>query len=175
MRFSELIDDTLEKGPQVVTHRGIDTAVVNSIDEWHKLRDENPLTGRMYFWVKVRDSKFHYPNVARSNRASLRCSIDPLPDRHEPGVRIARAQGLRCGSRLVRKSWIARRLLLGGNVRRNQGQSVRSMTSTPGYENQGKRRQRRQDLQRGGFDDGRQKYPAFDALHGNFQERIIRL
>jgi hypothetical protein len=24
-RFSELIDDTLEKGPQVVTRRGIDT------------------------------------------------------------------------------------------------------------------------------------------------------
>jgi prevent-host-death family protein len=43
-RFSELIDDTLEKGPQVVTRRGIDTAVVVSIDEWHKLRDRNRLT-----------------------------------------------------------------------------------------------------------------------------------
>jgi antitoxin Phd len=43
-RFSELIDDTLEKGPQVVTRRGIDTAVVVSIDEWQKLKDENRLT-----------------------------------------------------------------------------------------------------------------------------------
>src|SRR5205814_6494086 len=43
-RFSELIDDTLGKGPQVVTRRGIDTAVVVSIDEWHKLKDENRLT-----------------------------------------------------------------------------------------------------------------------------------
>jgi len=43
-RFSELIDDTLEKGPQVVTRRGIDTAVVVSIDEWHKLNEENRLT-----------------------------------------------------------------------------------------------------------------------------------
>jgi antitoxin Phd len=43
-RFSQLIDDTLEKGPQVVTRRGIDTAVVVSIDEWHKLNDENRLT-----------------------------------------------------------------------------------------------------------------------------------
>ena len=43
-RFSELIDDTLEKGPQVVTRRGIDTAVVVSIDEWRKLNDENRLT-----------------------------------------------------------------------------------------------------------------------------------
>ena len=33
-RFSELIDDTLEKGPQIVTRRGIDTAVVVSFKEW---------------------------------------------------------------------------------------------------------------------------------------------
>jgi antitoxin Phd len=39
-RFSELIDNTLEKGPQVVTRRGIDTAVVVSIEEWKKLNDE---------------------------------------------------------------------------------------------------------------------------------------
>jgi antitoxin Phd len=39
-RFSELIDDTLEKGPQVVTRRGIDTAVMVSIEEWRKLNKE---------------------------------------------------------------------------------------------------------------------------------------
>ncbi len=33
-RFRELIDETLEKGPQVVTRRGIDTAVIVSIEEW---------------------------------------------------------------------------------------------------------------------------------------------
>jgi len=43
-RFSELIDDTLEKGPQVVTRRGIDTAVVVSIDEWKRLKDEKRVT-----------------------------------------------------------------------------------------------------------------------------------
>jgi antitoxin Phd len=32
-RFSELIEDTLERGTQVVTRRGIDTAVVVSFDE----------------------------------------------------------------------------------------------------------------------------------------------
>ena len=41
-RFSELIDDTLEKGPQIVTRRGIDTAVVVSFEEWRRLRE----TGR---------------------------------------------------------------------------------------------------------------------------------
>lgn len=39
-RFSELIEDTLEKGPQVVTRRGIDTAVIVSIEEWRKLKGE---------------------------------------------------------------------------------------------------------------------------------------
>jgi antitoxin Phd len=43
-RFSELIDDTLEKGPQVVTRRGIDTAVVVSVDEWKKLKEEKRAT-----------------------------------------------------------------------------------------------------------------------------------
>jgi antitoxin Phd len=43
-RFSELIDDTLEKGPQVVTRRGVDTAVVVSIDEWKKLKGEKHVT-----------------------------------------------------------------------------------------------------------------------------------
>jgi antitoxin Phd len=36
-RFSELIEDTLEKGPQMVTRRGIETAVVVSIEEWRRL------------------------------------------------------------------------------------------------------------------------------------------
>jgi antitoxin Phd len=43
-RFSELIDDTLEKGPQVVTRRGVDIAVVVSIDEWQKLMNEKHAT-----------------------------------------------------------------------------------------------------------------------------------
>ena len=38
-RFSQLIDDTLEKGPQMVTRRGIDTAVVVSAEEWRRLNE----------------------------------------------------------------------------------------------------------------------------------------
>ena len=36
-RFSELVDDAVEKGPQIVTRRGVDTAVVVSSDEWQKI------------------------------------------------------------------------------------------------------------------------------------------
>ena len=39
-RFSELIEDSLQKGPQVVTRRGIDTAVVVSVEEWQKVNNE---------------------------------------------------------------------------------------------------------------------------------------
>ncbi len=43
-RFSKLIEDTLSKGPQMVTRRGIDTAVVVSADEWCRLNDQKRLT-----------------------------------------------------------------------------------------------------------------------------------
>jgi antitoxin Phd len=37
-RFSELLDETLEKGPQVVTKRGVETAVLVSIKEWRRMQ-----------------------------------------------------------------------------------------------------------------------------------------
>jgi antitoxin Phd len=36
--FSQLLDATLRDGPQVVTRRGVETAVLISIDEWHRLK-----------------------------------------------------------------------------------------------------------------------------------------
>ena len=47
-RFSQLIDDTLEKGPQIVTRRGIDTAVIVSIEEWRALND-----GKRQSWKDI--------------------------------------------------------------------------------------------------------------------------
>jgi antitoxin Phd len=37
-RFSELLDATIKKGPQVVTRRGIETAVMVPIEEWKRLQ-----------------------------------------------------------------------------------------------------------------------------------------
>jgi len=37
-RFSELLDATIEKGPQVVTRRGIETAILVPIEEWNRLQ-----------------------------------------------------------------------------------------------------------------------------------------
>ncbi len=37
-RFSELLDATLREGPQIVSRRGVETAVVVPIEEWKKLK-----------------------------------------------------------------------------------------------------------------------------------------
>lgn len=37
-RFSELLDTTLRKGPQVVTRRGIAAAVLVPIEEWERMQ-----------------------------------------------------------------------------------------------------------------------------------------
>jgi prevent-host-death family protein len=38
-RFSEFLDATLKDGPQVLTRRGVETAVLVPIDEWKRLKD----------------------------------------------------------------------------------------------------------------------------------------
>jgi prevent-host-death family protein len=37
-RFSEFLDATIKEGPQVVTRRGVETAVLVPIDEWRRLQ-----------------------------------------------------------------------------------------------------------------------------------------
>jgi prevent-host-death family protein len=39
-RFSELLDITLKEGPQVVTRRGVEAAVLVPIDEWRHLNEK---------------------------------------------------------------------------------------------------------------------------------------
>jgi antitoxin Phd len=38
-RFSEFLNATLKKGPQVVTRRGVETAVLVPIAEWRRLQE----------------------------------------------------------------------------------------------------------------------------------------
>jgi prevent-host-death family protein len=37
-RFSELLDASLKEGPQVVTRRGVEAAVLVPIEEWRRLQ-----------------------------------------------------------------------------------------------------------------------------------------
>jgi antitoxin Phd len=38
-RFSKFLDAALKKGPQIVTRRGVETAVLVPIGEWQRLQD----------------------------------------------------------------------------------------------------------------------------------------
>ncbi len=40
-RFSELLNAALKNGPQIVTRRGVEKAVLVPIDEWKRLNGEN--------------------------------------------------------------------------------------------------------------------------------------
>jgi antitoxin Phd len=53
VRFSELIEETLEHGPQVVARRGIDTAVVISVEEWRRWNDGNRQTWKNIFKIQL--------------------------------------------------------------------------------------------------------------------------
>jgi prevent-host-death family protein len=37
-RFSEFLDASLREGPQVITKRGVEAAVLVSIDEWKRMK-----------------------------------------------------------------------------------------------------------------------------------------
>ena len=39
-RFSELLDATLREGPQILTRRGVETAVLVPIEEWKHLKNQ---------------------------------------------------------------------------------------------------------------------------------------
>jgi prevent-host-death family protein len=43
-RFSELLDSCVREGPQMVTRRGADTAVLVPIEEWERLNGRRPRT-----------------------------------------------------------------------------------------------------------------------------------
>lgn len=38
-RFSELLEASLSEGPQIVTRRGVEAAVLIAIDEWRRLQE----------------------------------------------------------------------------------------------------------------------------------------
>ena len=40
-RFSEFLDASLNEGPQILTRRGVETAVLVPIDEWKRLKDRS--------------------------------------------------------------------------------------------------------------------------------------
>lgn len=42
-KFSELVDTAEKKGPQIITRRGVETAVLCPIDEWKRIYRSTPV------------------------------------------------------------------------------------------------------------------------------------
>jgi antitoxin Phd len=72
-RFSELLDTSPRDGPQVVTRRGVEIAVLAPIDEWRRLtRDTRPSLKDLLLAPEPR------LNIPLQNRGTLRRrSVEP--------------------------------------------------------------------------------------------------
>ena len=43
-RFSELLEASINEGPQIITKRGVDTAVLVHFEEWQRLQKTKPVS-----------------------------------------------------------------------------------------------------------------------------------
>jgi antitoxin Phd len=57
-RFSELLERCLREGPQLVTKRGAETAVLVPMDQWRRIQQSARPTSRSCCWRTSRERKF---------------------------------------------------------------------------------------------------------------------
>jgi prevent-host-death family protein len=72
-RFSELLDAAVKKGPQVVTRRGIETAVLVPIEEWERL--QKAARPSLKEWLLAPEPRFDNLNLERGKLRSR-----PVPE-----------------------------------------------------------------------------------------------
>jgi antitoxin Phd len=60
-RFSEFLEQTLKNGPQIVTRRGVEEAVLVPIEKWRKLQDSQPLSLKELLLSP--DHRFDFPEA----------------------------------------------------------------------------------------------------------------
>ena len=80
-RFSEFLDTCLEDGPQIVSRRGTEAAVLVPIDQWRKTAGRQPADAERPAAVRHRSRRPRYPGTRQ-----------PPP----PGAGSASARSLRC-------------------------------------------------------------------------------
>jgi len=72
-RFSEFLEASLKEGPQIVTRRGIEAAVLLPIDEWRKLqRSSRPSLKQLLLAPEPRFDKFRRTPRSLMRRPPLR-------------------------------------------------------------------------------------------------------
>jgi len=69
-RLSEVIQVAARNGPQTITQRGIETAVVVSIEEWKRLKSQQPHTKRTLLEVLQSGPRFEIPLPPRHRRVT---------------------------------------------------------------------------------------------------------
>ena len=69
-KFSELLDTTLAEGPQIVTKRGVEAAVLLPIEQWRRLeRMTRPDLKELLLATEARTEDLTPPRVTRQHRA----------------------------------------------------------------------------------------------------------
>jgi len=68
-KFSKVVDDAVAKGPQIVTKRGVDTAVVVSMADWRESQRTPTRTWKEVLLGTVRDSRFRFPSAGKASGA----------------------------------------------------------------------------------------------------------
>lgn len=72
-RFSEMLEETIRRGPQMVTRRGVETAVLVPIDEWRRLQRFARLT--LKDWLLAPEPRFDLP-LARRRKHRRRPTVE---------------------------------------------------------------------------------------------------
>ena len=71
-RFSELLDVTLSEGPQIVTKRGVETAVILPIEQWRRLEGlAKPNLKELLLASEARTEELTPPRRQQRHRAPL--------------------------------------------------------------------------------------------------------
>lgn len=71
-RFSEFLDASLEQGPQIVTRRGVETAVLVPIDQWRELaRATRPTLKELLLELEPRTESLVPPRSEHRRRRPL--------------------------------------------------------------------------------------------------------
>jgi antitoxin Phd len=67
-RFSELLNTCLREGPQLVTKRGVDAAVLVSARDWQRLQQQAPPTLKELLLAPTPRGELRTPERGRLNR-----------------------------------------------------------------------------------------------------------
>ena len=70
-RFSELLDASVKEGPQMVTRRGVETAVLVPVDEWRRLQKAAPRTLKELLLTDEARFDFELPRIPFHRRPPI--------------------------------------------------------------------------------------------------------